>query len=45
MGIFTSHREAARANNRTILRFYVVIVTWTLIFGASVAAHYMFGWW
>ena len=45
MGIFRSHREAARANNRTIFRFYLVIVIWTVVFIAAVAAHYMFGWW
>jgi hypothetical protein len=45
MGIFRSHREAARANNRVIGRFYLVIAIWTLVFAAAVAGHYMFGWW
>jgi hypothetical protein len=45
MGIFRSHREAARANHRAIWRFYVVIAIWTVVFGAVVAGHYLLGWW
>lgn len=45
MGIFRSHREATRENNRTILRFYIVIVIWTVVFAGAMAGHYMFGWW
>ena len=46
MRIFRSHREAATAKNRTLVRFYVVIADrgrWSS--ARSVAAHYLFGWW
>lgn len=45
MSIFRSHREAARANNRVIGRFFTVIAIWTIVFLAAVAGHYLFGWW
>lgn len=45
MGIFRSHREAARATNRVIGRFYLVMAIWMLVFAAAVAGHYLFGWW
>ena len=35
MGIFRSHREAARATNRVIGGFYMVIAIWTLVFAAA----------
>ena len=31
MGIFRSHREAARATNRVIGGFYMVIAIWTVV--------------
>jgi len=45
MRIFRSHREAAKATNLVIGRFYLVIAIWTAVFAAAVAGHYLFGWW
>ena len=45
MAVFRSHREAARANNRVILRFFGVIAIFTLLFVAALAGRYLLGWW
>ena len=45
MGIFRSHREAARAANRVIGRFFAGIAIWTVVFAGLLASHYLLGWW
>jgi hypothetical protein len=45
MALFRTHREAARASNRVIGRFFGVMATVTLLFVVIVAVHYLFGWW
>ncbi len=45
MGMFRSHREAARATNRVILRFFSVIGLVLVVFAAAMAGHYLLGWW
>ena len=45
MGMFRSHRDVARATNRVIGGFFLVMALWTIGFAALVAGHYLLGWW
>jgi hypothetical protein len=45
VGLFWSHREAARANNRVIGLFFGTMAVVTMLFIVIVAVHYLFGWW
>lgn len=41
MAVFRSHREARRATNRTLVRFYSAMAVLTLTFVLIVAAYYL----
>jgi hypothetical protein len=45
VGVFRSHKEAARLTNRTIGRFFLVMWILTVFFVVLVGVHYLLGWW
>lgn len=43
--LLLTEAERQRARTRIVLNFYGVILVVTLLYGAIVAVHYLFGWW
>ena len=45
MKLFHSYREMRRAEVRTVGWFFTTMLIAFALFAATVAGHYLFGWW